>query len=127
MTTLGAAADDALSHPARRAPKVRGARRRAALSSRPTGPITVQRRVSFRGGIQVARQKIQVGMIRAGKTVTVLAGGDDGGNRSARHRHNANGTAFPPRGKPLSDTAASAGASVSCGHDVLRCAGSDTA
>jgi hypothetical protein len=36
----------------------------------------VQRRVSSRGGIQVARQKIQVDMIHAGKTVTVLAGDD---------------------------------------------------
>ena len=36
----------------------------------------VQRRVSSRGGIQVARQKIQVGMIHAGKTVTVHAEND---------------------------------------------------
>ena len=31
----------------------------------------MQRRVPSRGGIQVARQKIQVGMTYAGKTVTV--------------------------------------------------------
>jgi hypothetical protein len=35
----------------------------------------VQRRVSSRGGIQVARQRIQVGMAHAGKIVTVVAGG----------------------------------------------------
>jgi hypothetical protein len=32
----------------------------------------VQRRVSSRGGIQVACQKIQVGMTHAGKIVTVV-------------------------------------------------------
>lgn len=32
----------------------------------------MQRRVSSRGGIQVARQRIQVGMTHAGKIVTVL-------------------------------------------------------
>jgi hypothetical protein len=36
----------------------------------------VQRRVSSRGGIQVARQRIQVGMSHAGKTVTVLTEND---------------------------------------------------
>ena len=39
----------------------------------PPSAITVQRRVSSRGGIQVARQRIQVGMSHAGKTVTVLS------------------------------------------------------
>jgi hypothetical protein len=34
----------------------------------------VQRRVSCRGGIMVATQKIQVGMIHAGQIVTVVAG-----------------------------------------------------
>ena len=33
-----------------------------------------QRRVSSRGGIQVARQRIQVGMAHAGKIVTVITG-----------------------------------------------------
>jgi hypothetical protein len=47
--------------------RLRGARRGAL------NPPTVQRRVSGRGGIMVATQKIQVGMIHAGKTVTVLA------------------------------------------------------
>jgi transposase InsO family protein len=38
----------------------------------PEAAITVQRRVSCRGGIQVARQRIQVGMAHAGKIVTVI-------------------------------------------------------
>jgi hypothetical protein len=36
--------------------------------------VTVQRRVSSRGGIMVAAQKIQAGLIHAGKLVTVTAG-----------------------------------------------------
>jgi hypothetical protein len=39
----------------------------------PEATATVQRRVSSRGGIQVARQRIQVGMTHAGKIVTVTA------------------------------------------------------
>jgi len=42
----------------------------------PQAAPAVQRRVSARGGIQVARQRIQVGMAHAGKTVTVLAEND---------------------------------------------------
>jgi transposase InsO family protein len=38
----------------------------------PEAAVTVQRRVSCRGGIQVARQRIQVGMAHAGKIVTVI-------------------------------------------------------
>ena len=38
----------------------------------PGATATVQRRMSSRGGIQVARQKIQVGMTHAGKIVTVI-------------------------------------------------------
>jgi hypothetical protein len=38
----------------------------------PEATVTVQRRVSSRGGIQVAHQKIQVGMTHAGKIVTVV-------------------------------------------------------
>ena len=38
----------------------------------PEAAIAVQRRVSARGGIQVARQRIQVGMTHAGKIVTVI-------------------------------------------------------
>jgi hypothetical protein len=37
----------------------------------PEAALTVQRRVSSRGGIMVARQKIQVSMSHAGKIVTV--------------------------------------------------------
>jgi hypothetical protein len=58
-------------------------------------------------------------VIHAGKTVTVLAGGDDGGNCSARHRHNANGTVFPLRGKPSSTPPHQQGSSVPSGNDVL--------
>jgi transposase InsO family protein len=43
----------------------------------PPSAITVQRRVSSRGGIQVARQRIQAGMSHAGKTVTVLTENDN--------------------------------------------------
>ena len=39
----------------------------------PHAATAVQRRVSSRGGIQVARQRIQVGMTHAGKIVTVLS------------------------------------------------------
>ena len=38
----------------------------------PEATVTVQRRVSSRGGIQVAHQKIQVGMTHAGKIVAVV-------------------------------------------------------
>ena len=38
----------------------------------PEAALTVQRRVSSRGGIQVARQRIQVGMAHARKIVTVI-------------------------------------------------------
>jgi hypothetical protein len=51
--------------------KLRGARRASAVPPRPAGPVTVQRRVSSRGGIMVATQKIHVGLIHAGKIVTV--------------------------------------------------------
>jgi transposase InsO family protein len=53
--------------------RLRGARRAAASAPPPSGPVTVQRRVSSRGGIMVASQKIQVGLVHAGKTVTVTA------------------------------------------------------
>ena len=52
--------------------RLRGARRASAVPPLPGGPVTVQRRVSSRGGIMVARQKIQAGMIHAGKTATVI-------------------------------------------------------
>ena len=63
--------------PARsRRPPVPAARRppgRGPLRSRRPAPVTVQRRVSSRGGIMVARQKIHAGMIHAGKIVTVIS------------------------------------------------------
>jgi len=43
----------------------------------PEAAAAVQRRVSARGGIQVARQRIQVGMTHAAKTVTVLTENDN--------------------------------------------------
>jgi hypothetical protein len=52
--------------------RLRGARRARPLPPQPGGPVTVQRRVSSRGGLMVARQKIQAGMIHAGKTATVI-------------------------------------------------------
>jgi hypothetical protein len=51
---------------------LRGARRGRSLPPQPGGPITVQRRISSRGGLMVARQKIHAGMIHAGKTATVI-------------------------------------------------------
>lgn len=39
----------------------------------PAGPVTVQRRVSQRGQIMVATQRIQVGMIHARKIVTATS------------------------------------------------------
>jgi len=53
--------------------RLRGAREAAAPPLPPSGPVTVQRRVSSRGGIMVATQKIQVGLIHAGKIVAVTA------------------------------------------------------
>jgi hypothetical protein len=51
--------------------RLRGARSGRSLPPSPGGPITVQRRVSCRGALMVARQKIHAGMIHAGKTATV--------------------------------------------------------
>ncbi len=51
--------------------RLRGARRGRLLAPQPGAAITVQRRVSSRGGLMVARQKIHAGMIHAGKTATV--------------------------------------------------------
>jgi len=53
--------------------RLRGARKAAASPPPPSGPVTVQRRVSSRGGIMVATQKIQAGLIHAGKIVTITA------------------------------------------------------
>jgi hypothetical protein len=57
--------------PGRRS-RLRGARRARSLPPQPGGPITVQRRVSSRGGLMVARQKIHSGMIHVGKIATVI-------------------------------------------------------
>jgi transposase InsO family protein len=53
--------------------RLRGARKAAPPPLPPSGPVTVQRRVSPRGGIMVATQKIQVGLAHAGKIVTITA------------------------------------------------------
>jgi transposase InsO family protein len=53
--------------------RLRGARKAAASPVPVPGPVTVQRRVSSRGGIMVATQKIQVGLVHAGKIVTITA------------------------------------------------------
>ena len=54
--------------------RLRGARRAAPAPS-PAGPVIVQRRVSQRGQIMVATQRIHVGLIHARKIVTVTAAG----------------------------------------------------
>lgn len=53
--------------------RLRGARRAATTPAPSAGPLIVQRRVSQRGSIMVATQRIHVGMIHARKTVTVTA------------------------------------------------------
>ena len=58
--------------PVDRRSRLRGARRARSQPPQPGGPIIVQRRVSSRGGLMVARQKIHAGMIHAGKTATVI-------------------------------------------------------
>jgi hypothetical protein len=55
--------------------RLRGARRASSLPP-PGGPITVQRRVSCRGAIMIARQRIQAGLPHAGKTATVICEND---------------------------------------------------
>jgi hypothetical protein len=56
--------------PASRA-RLRGARLAGPPPTVPDGPTRVQRRVSCRGGIQVCRQRVQVGLAHAGRIVTV--------------------------------------------------------
>jgi hypothetical protein len=51
--------------------RLRGARRSGTSPPGPAGSVTVQRRVSQRGQIMIATQRIQVGMIHARKIVTV--------------------------------------------------------
>ena len=57
--------------PAQKRHRLRGAHRARTQPPPPGAAITVQRRVSSRGGLMVARQKIHAGMIHAGKTATV--------------------------------------------------------
>jgi hypothetical protein len=53
--------------------RLRGARRAPSTPPPASGPVIVQRRVSERGSIMVATQRIHVGMIHARKIVTVTA------------------------------------------------------
>jgi hypothetical protein len=53
--------------------RLRGARRAPSTPPPASGPVIVQRRVSERGSIMVATQRIHVGMIHARKIVTVIA------------------------------------------------------
>ena len=59
--------------PARDRHQLRGARRATTSQPPAAGPVIVQRRVSQRGSIMVATQRVQVGMIHARKIVTVTA------------------------------------------------------
>jgi len=56
--------------PAKRA-RLQGARPAGPPPTPPTGPVRVQRQVSSRGGIQVANQRVQVGLGHARTIVTV--------------------------------------------------------
>jgi hypothetical protein len=56
--------------PAKRA-RLQGARQPGPPPQVRSGPVRVERRVSSRGGIQVIRQRVHVGMGHAGRTVTV--------------------------------------------------------
>jgi hypothetical protein len=51
--------------------RLRGARLAGVPPDVPDQPVRVQRRVSCRGGIQVCRQRVQVGLPHAGRIVTV--------------------------------------------------------
>jgi hypothetical protein len=64
-------------------PRLRGARRASPIVPRPAGPVTVQRRVSSRGSIMVATQKIQAGPFIA-VWRSVRAGGDTKTKKSRR-------------------------------------------
>jgi transposase InsO family protein len=58
--------------PAAERARLQGARPATTAFQPPHNPVVVQRRVSRRGGIQVANQRVQVGLAHAGKVVTVL-------------------------------------------------------
>ena len=97
--------------------RLRGARRARALPPQPGGPVTVQRRVSSRGALMVARQKIHAGMIHAGKTATVICENNhfrvviDGETAalvprtttSEVHRYKANATDKRSQARPIQD------------------------
>jgi len=57
-------------------PRLRGARPGTAQPPRLPEPLVVTRRVSVRGSVMVGRQKIQVGLAHARKTVQVTVGPD---------------------------------------------------
>ncbi len=59
--------------PPRSRHRLRGARRAAPSPPAGAGPVVVQHRVSQRGQVMVATQRMQVGMIYARKIVTVTA------------------------------------------------------
>jgi transposase InsO family protein len=61
----------ALTIPATQRARLQGARDAGPLPAPTSGPVHVQRRVSSRGGIQVVRQRVHVGMGHAGRIVTV--------------------------------------------------------
>jgi len=60
--------------PARDRHRLRGARRAATSPPPPPGPLIVQRRISQRGSLMVATQRIHIGLIHARKIATVTAG-----------------------------------------------------
>ncbi len=60
--------------PARDRNRLRGARRATKSPPPAAGLVIVQRRVSQRGSVMVATQRIQVGLIHARKIVTVTVG-----------------------------------------------------
>jgi transposase InsO family protein len=61
----------ALTIPPEQRARLQGARDAGPLPAPTSGPVHVQRRVSSRGGIQVVRQRVHVGMTHAGQIVTV--------------------------------------------------------
>jgi hypothetical protein len=56
--------------------RLRGARAATAGPPQLPAALTVRRRVSARGAIMIGRQRIQVGLPHAGKTVTITVGSD---------------------------------------------------
>ena len=51
--------------------RLRGARAASAPAPLPAEAVIVQRRVSTRGSVQVANERVQVGLAHAGKTITI--------------------------------------------------------